>query len=173
MHPILSTLVNNVTDSMIVPPIDDSSSYDDTMLTTDNSSWPSLSHTTISLMIALNLGSLVAAYVLLRVIWPPPTTEQLTAEKELQSKITLLQRQYNTMQSSEEEIKECLEGDSAGEYNQPWTQTFDLVFVIIMIGGLLGLLVWSYAEHPELLKMPMFFLEQIPKVVSTCYSLLK
>lgn len=46
----------------------------------------------------------------------------------------------------------------------PWTQTFDLVFLILMGVLLAGLIVWTEYTHPELWTNYLFWFEQTPKV---------
>jgi len=59
---------------------------------------------------------------------------------------------------------ECLEGESAGNYDTPWTHTFDLVFLILMGVLLAALCIWTELTHPELWTNGWFWLEQLPKL---------
>jgi dolichol kinase len=128
-----------------------------------------------------NLLTLLAAYIALRVVWRPPSQDQIKSEKELQNKINDLKRSYHTfdVESSgsnaasngrgyrkvaQVEAKECLEGESQGDYSEPWTNTFDLVFVIIMLVFLVILCIWTTVLYPELWGNYKFWLGQLPKI---------
>lgn len=125
--------------------------------------WPSLSSTQLSVILAVNFGSLLAAWILLRLIWPIPTDKELRDRKELEVRIQALQQQYGSASDGSNPI-ECLEGESAGDYSVEWTSTFDLVFVILMAVLLAALCVWTELTHPELWGNYLFWLEQTPKV---------
>ena len=83
--------------------------------------------------LAVNIGSLIVTYIWLRYLWPSPTAEELRRSKELESKMTALRDSYLAIPA--EAALDCIEGDSAGDYAAPWTETFDLTFVIIMSGS--------------------------------------
>jgi len=128
--------------------------------------WPHMSQTQLAAVVAVNLGSLVAAWVLLRLIWKPPTQQEVKRQQEMAVRINEIQRQYSSTSDIETAApKDCVEGESAGEYDTPWTQTFDLWFLIIMMTSLAGLLAWTYFQYPMLLTNAMFWMEQLPKVL--------
>lgn len=83
--------------------------------------------------------------------------------KELEVRIQALQQQYGSTSDGARPI-ECLEGESAGDYSVPWTQTFDLVFLIGMGVLLVMLAIWTEFTHPELWTNGLFWVEQTPKL---------
>lgn len=131
--------------------------------------WPELTSSETVAIALFNILSLAGAYVLLRVVWKPPTAEQTQRLKEFNSKVDTLRREYQSIPVSD--AKECIEGDSAGDYSQPWTETFDLTFVQIMAGSFILLCLWTQVQHPELWSNAGFWLEQIPKVVCLCQKI--
>jgi len=67
--------------------------------------------------------------------------------------------------AAEKQPQECVEGESAGNYDKPWTETFDLIFLIFMIAMFFVLLLWTYLQAPVLFNNLYFWLEQLPKVL--------
>jgi len=129
--------------------------------------WSSLDKYELSAILAVNIGSFLFACLLLRIIWPPPTQEEVKQQKELELRINEVKKSYSSMNNRgvQREQVECLEGDSAGSYDAPWTDTFDLIFLIVMSSFLFILVVWTQLTRPELWTNPWFWLEQIPKVL--------
>ncbi len=86
--------------------------------------------------------------------------------KEYEIRHNLLLQSYEQYGSTADGTApiECLEGESAGDYNTEWTHTFDLVFLILMGVLLAALCVWTELTHPELFTNGWFWLEQLPKV---------
>lgn len=130
----------------------------------DATAWPHLSNAEFYTIIAVNIGWFIAAYVWLRLIWPSPTAEENKRQKELESQISSLKTRY--MAIPVEEDKECIEGDSAGDYAEHWTRTFDLTFLIIMTASLVALLIWTELSASVLWSTPMFWLGQFPKLLT-------
>lgn len=130
-------------------------------------SWPELNDAQLAAIIAANVGSFILSWIMLRLVWKAPSEKQIRAEKELEVRIQAWKAQYGsidgTMPASASPV-ECLEGESAGEYTEPWTKTFDFFFLILMIVFLAALCIWTQLTHPELFTNPYFWLEQLPKV---------
>jgi len=129
--------------------------------------WPALDKYELSAMLAVNIGAFLISCLLLRIVWPPPTQDEVKQQKELELRINEVKKTYSSMNNRvvQREQVECLEGDSAGSYDAPWTDTFDLIFVIIMSAFLVILIGWTQLSHPELWTNPWFWMEQIPKVL--------
>jgi len=171
------------------------------------------------MIVLVNVGSFVVAWVLLRVVFPPVPEATLKIRKELEDKIGLLQRTYKSLEegtaldkkstktadgssktgdaklgvvvgdgkvdvkavsagdgdarmaaaeraaAEQKQPQDCLEGESAGSYDTPWTQTFDLVFLLFMVGMFFVLLLWTYLQAPVLFSNGYYWLEQLPKVL--------
>ena len=139
--------------------------------------WPHLSTTQYIAIWAVNIAAFIAAYVWLRIIWPSPSMDELRREKELEKQIQSLKANYQSIpvngndsdtgsSSMAPEVKEMYEGESAGDYSAPWTSTFDLTFVIIMAIGFILLAVWTTVSAPELWVNPLFWLSQLPKLLT-------
>lgn len=58
------------------------------------------------------LVSLLACLVVLRIIWKPPTLEELRHQRRLEEHLVLLQKEYSTVPV--QDPFECIEGDLAG-----------------------------------------------------------
>lgn len=87
----------------------------------------------------------------------------------MESAIQSIQNHYGSTAavgsaSSAEAPIVCLEGESAGDYRQPWTETFDFVFLILMGAMLAGLCVWTQLTHPMLWHNWRFWVGQLPKL---------
>lgn len=139
--------------------------------------WPNLTEPDQYAIWLVNIGAFLFAWILLRLIWPPPTPEQVSAQKEVEIKINDLKAHYydsmsQTLRKSMQNLKpvksakDCLEGESAGDYSLPWTQTFDLWFCFLMLGFLLILCVWTFFTAPELFSDVNFWVSQLPKVAT-------
>lgn len=129
-----------------------------------DTAWPHLSDTTIYAIIAFNVGSLIITYVWLRLLWPSPSREELVREKELSKQIDTIRSNYQSI--SVDAPREMYEGESAGDYSAPWTSTFDLTFLIIMSAGFVMLAIWTTLSAPSLWSDPMFWLAQLPKLLT-------
>ncbi len=140
-------------------------------------SWPSLDSTQLGAMIGFNVISWILAYIILRIVYPPPTKEELALNKQLQNRIAALQAEYQSLAIHDRDPSingsarrpqqkvECLEGESAGDYSAPWTQTFDLYFVLIMGGGFIVLSIWSTMAYPDIWTDGSFWAHQLPKLL--------
>lgn len=125
--------------------------------------WPNLTTGEQAAIAAVNVGGLIASWILLRLVWKPPTDKQLRDQKELEVRIQALQQQYGSVNDGITPI-ECLEGESAGDYSEEWTRTFDLWFLLFMGLLLAALCVWTEMTHPELWSNGWYWVEQTPKV---------
>jgi dolichol kinase len=54
-------------------------------------------------------------------------------------------------------------GEVAGDYNEDWTKTFDMAFLLFMMGTLAILIVATYFVKPELFTNSTFWIYQLPK----------
>jgi len=61
--------------------------------------------------------------------------------------------------------KLCEEGDIAGNYDEEWTKTFDLVFLIFMVASLGLLLIATALWSPQYFSDPHFWIMQLPKML--------
>lgn len=130
--------------------------------------WPELSSQTRMAMWAVNVGSFVAAYLLLRIVWRPPTAEQLARDKEMHKKIEAVQEDYGAVT-----VHEAIEGEVMGDYSAPWTSTFDFTLLWFMILSFVALVAWTTVTAPALWSDGMFWVMQLPKVgVMTAVALL-
>jgi dolichol kinase len=125
--------------------------------------WPELSHNNVVALAVVNIGALIFCYVLLRIIWKPPSDEQIAKEKEMQKRIEGIQVEYGAM-SSEEKV-EAIAGDVMGGYSLPWKTTFDFTLLIFMICALGLLIVWTTLVYPHLWYDYMFFVMLLPKML--------
>jgi dolichol kinase len=121
--------------------------------------WPELSNANRIAMIVINVGAFVFAYILLRIIWKPPTKEQLAIDKEMHKQIEKIQESYGALAK-----EDCIEGEVMGDYEAPWTSTFDLSLVIFMAVTLVIMIIWTSLVYPELWSDPLFWIMQFPKV---------
>lgn len=121
--------------------------------------WPELSRANLIAMIAVNAGSVILAYVLLRIIWRPPTKEEIARDKEMHKKIEAVQEQYGAITA-----EDAIEGEVMGDYSEHWTNTFDLTLVIFMASALVGLSIWTTMSYPQLWSDYMFWVMQLPKL---------
>ncbi|KDO23571.1 hypothetical protein SPRG_10766 [Saprolegnia parasitica CBS 223.65] len=113
-------------------------------------------------IIGLPIVALILIYVFLRCIWKVPEGNSLpkfagpkygsTDDKDALNKI------------KKEKSSLCEEGEAAGDYDAPWTQTFDLIFLLGMILYLVVLLVLTYLYAPEYFSSIDFWLFQLPKL---------
>jgi len=123
--------------------------------------WPEISHTNLMAMLVVNVGALVFCYVLLRIIWKPPSDADLEKDKQMQKKIETIQEEYGAI--PKEERVEAIAGEVMGVYTLPWTATFDFTLLVFMICALFGLIVWTTLSYPHLWQDYMFFLMLLPK----------
>ena len=94
-------------------------------LTVERNYWPfRLATVDLVAIISANLGSFLVIWIILRCIWKQPIPHVHDTEKE-----RLLQIEKDVSQHSRREIHE---GESAGDYSEHWTNTFDLIFVVFM-----------------------------------------
>ena len=56
-------------------------------------------------------------------------------------------------------------GDSAGNYDKPWTKTFDLQFLILWLVLFVVLLVWTLIFDPSLFSEKAFFARSCIKLL--------
>ncbi|KAH9180190.1 hypothetical protein AeNC1_017166, partial [Aphanomyces euteiches] len=129
-----------------------------TNATTTTAAWPAnMTKFELWTLVGLPILSLVFIYVLLRLIWkvvahvPLPTTTKTQygstdADKNAQGVL-------------------CEEGDVAGDYEESWTKTFDLTFLIGMVVYLVVMVVLTYIYHIDYFTNTSFWLSQLPKLV--------
>ncbi|CAK4083034.1 unnamed protein product [Aphanomyces euteiches] len=129
-----------------------------TNATTTTAAWPAnMTKFELWTLVGLPILSLVLIYVLLRWIWkvvahvPLPTTTKTQygstdADKNAQGVL-------------------CEEGDVAGDYEESWTKTFDLTFLIGMVVYLVVMVVLTYIYHIDYFTNTSFWLSQLPKLV--------
>lgn len=120
----------------------------------------------ISLAQALVIGlmpvvSLVLIYILLRVIWKVPGSPGLPKYSQ--------QPTYGSITSNDKTLdrpKTSLveEGEIAGDYEESWLRTFDVVFLAGMLLYLAALIVFSVVYEPQLLTSWYFWVMQTPKL---------
>lgn len=132
---------------------------------TPSTVWPHLDNVDIIAIVAFNVGSFLISWILLRLVWPPPSSEEVQRLKVIETEIQNVQNKHSYQSLPVEEQKECLEGESAGNYDAPWTETFDLTFVIIMSSIFALLCVWTTISNPGLWSNGAFWLEQLPKIL--------
>jgi dolichol kinase len=116
----------------------------------------------------VNVGSFIFTVLLLRVIWPPPSSEEIKRNKEIETKINELQQSYLSLEDRRDAPIDVYEGESAGDYSQPWTQTFDLTFLIMMICFFIILSIWTTYVSPQVWHNVDFWLEQVAKTFVMC-----
>lgn len=119
---------------------------------------PELDSLQYGLILAVNFGSFFVAWFLLRIVWKPPSAEATAKDKEMMKQIQQIQAQYQSIN-----VEECLEGDVAGDYNAPWKETFDYVFLLFMMGAFVVLCIWS-TIHGNIWNNGLFWLSQLPKL---------
>jgi len=117
--------------------------------------WPELSHTNFVALVVVNVGALVFCYVLLRIIWKPPSDADIAKDKEMQKKIETIQEEYGAI--PKEELVEAIAGEVMDDYSAPWTATFDFTLLVFMIGALFALIAWTTLQYPHLWQDYMFF----------------
>lgn len=120
--------------------------------------WPELDNFNLYLIVGVNIGSFVLAWFILRVVWKPPTTQEAARDKEMHRKITTLQSEYQSIS-----VNECLEGDVAGDYSAPWTETFDYVLLMFMVVTFVLLSIWTTLLG-GIWSNTTFWLSQLPKL---------
>jgi dolichol kinase len=131
-------------------------------------------------VIVVNVGSFLLACLLLRIVFPPKSPEELRRQKQYYEELAKVESNYQSLGKTERgelkslngsgarstEVREMHEGDSAEEtpYTEEWTKTFDLWFLIGMAAMLVILLVWTHIEAPILFANTAYWIEQLPKV---------
>jgi dolichol kinase len=122
--------------------------------------WPELSHNNTVALVVVNVGALIFCYVLLRIIWKPPSDEAIASDKEMQKKIEVIQQDYGAVAK-----EEAIAGDVMGGYSAPWTETFDFTLLIFMGCALVVLIFWTSVMYPHLWYDYMFFVMLLPKML--------
>ncbi|KAF1323044.1 hypothetical protein FI667_g10903, partial [Globisporangium splendens] len=121
---------------------------------------------TQSLIIGLlPVVSLVLIYILLRVIWKvpgSPTLPKYSAKPSYGAVTTNQSTPLNQIDRPKSSLVE--EGDVAGDYEESWLNTFDLVFFVGMMLYLALLIVLTYIYEPQLLTSGHFWIMQTPKL---------
>lgn len=128
----------------------------------------------------LPISSLFCIILLLRVIWKPKTpkfklpqsvpTYGATISTASQENTSLLNLDSPTHGPPHPDILQP--GQVAGAYDAPWTQTFDLVFLLSMAGFFLFLTLVTLFTRPTLFLNGEFWLYLIPKFVGImCISI--
>ncbi|EQC34316.1 hypothetical protein SDRG_08089 [Saprolegnia diclina VS20] len=118
--------------------------------------WPAtMTDLQLATLVGLPIVSLLAIYVFLRIVWKPVVVTKAET-LPLQTKDT------EVVVAAEAAIEE---GEVAGDYDAPWTQTFDFVFAIGLGLYLVVLLVLTYFYHIDYFTTPAFWYSQIPKVL--------
>lgn len=111
-------------------------------------------------IIGLPVAYLVGTYVLLRCVWPVP--------KQVVKKNPPVYGSVNTEAQNEAKRNTSLveEGEVAGDYAENWMNTFDFVFLIIMIvfAAVLSILTWFF--RPEIFSDKTFWIMQLPKLAT-------
>jgi dolichol kinase len=121
--------------------------------------WPELSDTNVFAMIIINVGSFILTYLLLRIIWKPPTKEEISRDKEMHRKIETIQEEYGSVGK-----EDAIEGEVMGDYSAPWTSTFDFSLFIFMVLYLTGMCLWTSLSYPALWSDGFFWMMQLPKI---------
>eukprot|EP00808_Paulinella_micropora_P012916 g4247.t1 len=107
-----------------------------------------------SMMVSIPIASFFIIWFFLRVVWPPPPKKE---------KVQSGPASENTpLNSHSVQVRE--EGDVAGDYSAPWTETFDLVFLIFMAVSLVLLCLATHFFKPELWHNKEFWICQLPKL---------
>src|SRR5258705_2924708 len=75
---------------------------------------PHLSNANLYGIIGVNVGCFIFTIILLRVIWAPPSQEEIKQQKELERKINELQQSYMSLEDRREAPIDVYEGESAG-----------------------------------------------------------
>lgn len=133
--------------------------------------WPTLTNTNLYAIIGVNIGSFIFAIILLRIIWPPPSPQQMKQQKELEQAINKIQSDYATFNghnNRQKTVIDVYEGESAGDYSEVWTSTFDLTFLIMMISFAVIICIWTSFVAPHLWTSTGFWIEQVSKFAVMC-----
>ncbi|KAF0734342.1 hypothetical protein Ae201684P_018148 [Aphanomyces euteiches] len=114
-------------------------------------------------IILLPVVTLFLIYILLRCIWPIPQNQGLPKFAGPKYGSTDDKPQLNTI-TKKEKSSLCEEGEVAGDYEESWTKTFDMVFLIFMLTYLIILLVLTALYSPQYFSDTTFWLMQLPKL---------
>ncbi|KAG9402633.1 hypothetical protein AC1031_007241 [Aphanomyces cochlioides] len=129
-----------------------------TNATTTAAAWPAnMTKFELWTIVGLPIVSLVLIYVLLRLIWKPVVHVPLPTTTKTQYGATDADKNAQGVL--------CEEGDVAGDYEESWTKTFDLTFLIGMVIYFGVLTILTYFYNPEYFTNTTFWLSQLPKLV--------
>jgi dolichol kinase len=110
-------------------------------------------------IVGLPIVSFISIYIFLRIIWKVPEGNILPKFAGPKYGAT-----DDKNKISQEKTSLCEEGDVAGDYEDHWTNTFDMVFLIGMLLYAAVLLVLTYVYAPEYFYSYAFWLMQLPKL---------
>ncbi|ETV99265.1 hypothetical protein H310_08006 [Aphanomyces invadans] len=113
-------------------------------------------------IILLPVVTLFLIFVLLRWIWPVPQGQALP--KFAGPKYGATDEKLSLTSIKKEKSSLCEEGEVAGDYEDSWVNTFDMVFLIFMLLYLAVMVVLTYYFSPEYFTDPTFWLMQLPKL---------
>ena len=107
-------------------------------------------------IVLLPIFSLLALYILLRIVYPPPAAMDPSRTPK-----------YGTLPThSLKQISTLSEGEVAGDYEADWKTTFDYVFFIAMFLFFILLCILTALFESHLFYSPSFWLLQIPKLAT-------
>lgn len=139
------------------------------------SDWPKLTTMRLVEMWGMPVAWFFAIVIALRCIWPSPPKEEkapVVADVEDPSEGTALtaegaaKKDYAAVDPSNPVMR--VEGEARGDYSAPWTETFDLTFLIIWIALLAGTIVWTCLTAPALFTNKVFWLGNLIKISIMC-----
>ncbi|OQS07505.1 hypothetical protein THRCLA_00479 [Thraustotheca clavata] len=113
-------------------------------------------------IIGLPVVALVLIYIFLRVIWKVPEGTSLPKFSVPKYGATDEQESLNKIKKDKSSL--CEEGDIAGDYEAPWTKSFDMIFLLGMLVYLIVLLILTTFYSPEYFLSWDFWLMQLPKL---------
>jgi hypothetical protein len=109
-------------------------------------------------IIIINIGAACFIWILLRLIFKPPTAEEKAEREKLREDEQVpLVTTDETHKGTKSGLRIIHEGECNGNYSEKWTSTFDLGFLIIMIILFLVLCIVTGIQEEQVWRSDVFW----------------